>query len=231
MCPSMQELICCAGESFVRLHLHVGVRAAFAGVAHGPAFALVARVIAGRRWVCASAWAAEAVCERPGSPAGLQCALCPRGVVRLRPGAERGGYWSTLRKRPFKRGGRAAHVSTSTAAPACGGEVGGCSGGVQRLRNLGGRRGARAERDCGPNALRKECRCFARVSAGALPQGEPRVLFSCTRLGRGWLECSSITADGAAFAWGEGQFGCLGHGEDMSNQLLPKKLEVWALRG
>ena len=34
-------------------------------------------------------WAAEAVCERPGSPAGLQCALCPRGVVRLLPGVER----------------------------------------------------------------------------------------------------------------------------------------------
>ena len=101
-------------------------------------------------------WAAEAVCERPGSPAGLQCALCPRGVVRLRPGAERGGYWSTLRKRPFKRGGRAAHVSTSTAAPACGGEVGGCSGGVQRLGNLGGRAGARAGRDCSDIELGKD---------------------------------------------------------------------------
>ena len=105
-------------------------------------------------------WAAEAVCERPGSPAGLQCALCPRGVVRLWPGVERGGYRSTLRKRPFKRGGRAAHVSTSTAAPACGGEVGGCSGGVQRLGNLGGRAGARAGRDCAEFELRKECQCF-----------------------------------------------------------------------
>ena len=116
-------------------------------------------------------WAAEAVCGRPGSPAGLQCALCPRGVVRLRPGAERGGYWSTLRKRPFKRGGRAAHVSTSTAAPACGGEVGGCSGGVQRLGNLGGRAGARAGRDCAEFELGKECRCFARVYARALRVG------------------------------------------------------------
>ena len=110
-------------------------------------------------------WAAEAVCERPGSPAGLKCALCPRGVVRLWPGVERGGYRSTLRKRPFKRGGRAAHVSTSTAAPACGGEVGGCSGGVQRLGNLGGRTGARAGRDCAEFELGKECRCFAGISA------------------------------------------------------------------
>ena len=27
---------------------------------------------------------------------------------------------------------------------------------------------------------------------------------------------------------GEGDFGCLGHGEDLSNQLLPKKIEAWA---
>ena len=118
-------------------------------------------------------WAAEAVCERPGSPAGLQCALCPRGVVRLWPGEERSGYRSTLRKRPFKRGGRAAHVSTSTAAPACGGEVGGCSGGVQRLGNLGGRAGARAGRDCAEFELGKECRCFAGISARALRMGSP----------------------------------------------------------
>ena len=37
----------------------------------------------------------------------------------------------------------------------------------------------------------------------------------------------SITADGAAFAWGQGGHS-LGHGEDLSNQLLPKKIEVWA---
>ena len=35
-------------------------------------------------------------------------------------------------------------------------------------------------------------------------------------------------ADGAVFTWGEGVDGCLGHGEDLSNQLLPKKVEVWA---
>ena len=36
------------------------------------------------------------------------------------------------------------------------------------------------------------------------------------------------TTDGAVFAWGKGDTGCLGHGEDLSNQLLPKKIEVWA---
>ena len=37
----------------------------------------------------------------------------------------------------------------------------------------------------------------------------------------------AITADGAVFTWGEGKDGCLGHGEDLSNQLLPKKIETW----
>jgi len=37
----------------------------------------------------------------------------------------------------------------------------------------------------------------------------------------------AVTADGAVFAWGEAEHGCLGHGEDLSNQLLPKKIEVW----
>ena len=36
------------------------------------------------------------------------------------------------------------------------------------------------------------------------------------------------TADGAVFTWGKGGDGCLGHGEDLSNQLLPKKIEAWA---
>ena len=34
------------------------------------------------------------------------------------------------------------------------------------------------------------------------------------------------TVDGAVLTWGER--GCLGHGEDLSNQLLPKKVEAWA---
>ena len=36
------------------------------------------------------------------------------------------------------------------------------------------------------------------------------------------------TADGALFAWGHGECGCLGHGEDLSNQMLPKKVEACA---
>ena len=38
----------------------------------------------------------------------------------------------------------------------------------------------------------------------------------------------ALTADGAVFAWGNGEHGCLGHGEDLSNQLLPKKVDAWA---
>ena len=40
----------------------------------------------------------------------------------------------------------------------------------------------------------------------------------------------AITADGAVLTWGHGVTGCLGHGEDLSNQLLPKKIEAWAPR-
>ena len=45
----------------------------------------------------------------------------------------------------------------------------------------------------------------------------------------GFVHNLAITADGAAFTWGKGEDGCLGHGEDLSNQLLPKKIEAWAL--
>ena len=38
----------------------------------------------------------------------------------------------------------------------------------------------------------------------------------------------AITDDGPVFTWGRGEHGGLGHGEDLSNQLLPKKIEVWA---
>ena len=38
----------------------------------------------------------------------------------------------------------------------------------------------------------------------------------------------AITADAAVFTWGQGEYGGLGHGEDLSNQLLPKKVEAWA---
>ena len=38
----------------------------------------------------------------------------------------------------------------------------------------------------------------------------------------------ACAADGAVFTWGEGVDGCLGHGEDLSNQPLPKKIEAWS---
>jgi len=38
----------------------------------------------------------------------------------------------------------------------------------------------------------------------------------------------AIVCDDAVFTWGKGDAGCLGHGEDLSNQLLPKKIEAWA---
>ena len=52
-------------------------------------------------------------------------------------------------------------------------------------------------------------------------------------LASAWSPCReqhslARTADGAVFTWGKGESGCLGHGEDLSNHLLPKKIEVWA---
>ena len=44
----------------------------------------------------------------------------------------------------------------------------------------------------------------------------------------GYDHSIAATADGAVFAWGEGDDGSLGHGEDVSHQLLPKKIEVWS---
>ena len=38
----------------------------------------------------------------------------------------------------------------------------------------------------------------------------------------------ALATDGAVFTWGQGEDACLGHGEDLSNQLLPKKVEMWA---
>ena len=36
----------------------------------------------------------------------------------------------------------------------------------------------------------------------------------------------ALTAENAVFAWGQGGTGQLGHGEDLSDQLLPKKIEA-----
>ena len=44
----------------------------------------------------------------------------------------------------------------------------------------------------------------------------------------GYTHSLALTADSAVFAWGKGEAACLGHGEDVSNQLLPKKIEAWA---
>ena len=38
----------------------------------------------------------------------------------------------------------------------------------------------------------------------------------------------ATTADGAVFTWGRGEYGILGHGEDLLDQLLPKKIEAWS---
>ena len=38
----------------------------------------------------------------------------------------------------------------------------------------------------------------------------------------------ALTADSAVFTWGKGEDARLGHGEDLSNQLLPKKVEACA---
>ena len=38
----------------------------------------------------------------------------------------------------------------------------------------------------------------------------------------GARHCIALTADGAVLTWGKGEDACLGHGEDVSNQLLPK---------
>ena len=41
---------------------------------------------------------------------------------------------------------------------------------------------------------------------------------------------SDGAADSTVFTWGAGGLGRLGHGEDVSDQTLPKKIEVWAIR-
>ena len=44
----------------------------------------------------------------------------------------------------------------------------------------------------------------------------------------GVAQSLALTADGAVFTWGKGEDACLGHGEDLSDQLLPKKIEAWS---
>ena len=47
-------------------------------------------------------------------------------------------------------------------------------------------------------------------------------------LSAGHSHSIAITADGAVWSWGFGGLGQLGHGDDTANQLLPKKIEMWA---
>ena len=44
----------------------------------------------------------------------------------------------------------------------------------------------------------------------------------------GFAHSLALAADGAVLSCGKGDRGCLGHGEDLSNQLLPKKIEAWS---
>ena len=66
------------------------------------------------------------------------------------------------------------------------------------------------------------------------PQWQPKKLeaFASQRVvavSAGESNSIARTGDGAVLTWGEGEGGRLGHGEDVSNQLLPKKVEMWAL--
>ena len=61
--------------------------------------------------------------------------------------------------------------------------------------------------------LPKKVEAFAGRRAVAVSAGEGHSL--------------AFTADGAVFAWGKGETGCLGHGEDLTRQLLPKQVEAW----
>ena len=78
----------------------------------------------------------------------------------------------------------------------------------------GGSRGQLGHGDDQPQLLPKKVEAFAGQRVVAVSAGAYHSL--------------TLTADGAFFTWGQGEDGCLGHGEDLSNQLLPKKVEAWA---
>jgi len=103
------------------------------------------------------------------------------------------------------------------------------------------------EADGGPSGARSKAKAKAKSAAGSAasaqepvdegppmaalmdPLGTPsrpaqQVLQVCVGLRHAVL----LTDAGAVFTWGEGEYRCLGHGEDLSNQLLPKKVEMWA---
>ena len=51
---------------------------------------------------------------------------------------------------------------------------------------------------------------------------------SVVAVSAGAFHSLATTADGAVWSWGRGDTGSLGHGDDLSNQLLPKQVEAWA---
>ena len=78
-----------------------------------------------------------------------------------------------------------------------------------------GDRGRLGHGDQQTQLLPKKVEAFAGQRVVALSAGDAHSL--------------ALTTDGAVFTWGAGETGCLGHGEDLSNQLLPKKIEAWGL--
>ena len=77
-----------------------------------------------------------------------------------------------------------------------------------------GRFGKLGHSDEQSQSLPKKIEAFAGQRVVAVSAGENHTL--------------ALTADSAIFTWGKGEHGCLGHGEDdVSNQLLPKKVEAW----
>ena len=74
-----------------------------------------------------------------------------------------------------------------------------------------GLRGKLGHGDEQSQLLPKKVEAFADQRVVAVSEGEDHSL--------------ALTTDGAILAWGGGDTGCLGHGADLSNQLLPKKVE------
>ena len=92
----------------------------------------------------------------------------------------------------------------SLREPLCAGEAfssGGSCGGLRRRQNVGPRSSL---------ALLHPtfCVCAANYVVGLRPSG-------------------GLLGKGPVFTWGKGDEACLGHGEDLSDQLLPKKIEAW----
>ena len=81
-------------------------------------------------------------------------------------------------------------------------------------------RACEQQRSCSPGFCRKEMHATEGAVEVRRVRRRLRDTVTDERVG-------VFTADGAFFAWGEGGHGYLGHGEDLSNQLLPEKIETW----